>query len=471
MFFYLKADKGNRMVIMDKTEYRTRMASLITDSSFKELKRSPLGGMIIKARDIVNAIHHGCEVPKWKLTVYNPQLPLLYGQPKIHKEGNKMRPVIASYTSPFYKFAQWIVDEFNQLPQPPSRSVKNTYEFVDKVKQIQLQPDEILVSYDVTSLYPNVPIPDVLQEINNWLFESDSSDTKADLLFRATKLCMEQNFFQYYGKFYKQMFGANMGNPLSCFVANIFLDSIEAKLTKKGILPKTWIRYVDDIFAVIKKSDAEQLKQTLNSQPEHPTIQFTLVEEENGKLPFLDLMLTRMNDKIDIGIYRKPTATQRFITNDSYCPKSTKMAAFNSMVFRMCKLRLSISNFMREQRTIRDIASVNGYTEQDIDELVDKHSRNIKKNSLSTLFHQNKAQPSITRASFKFIHSITNHLKPIFKKQNIQMVFSSTHKTKDILGNPKDKLKDHQKSGIYGILCSDCQKIYVGQTRRNIKKI
>lgn len=312
-----------------------------------------------------------------------------------------------------------------------------------------------------------LPIPEALQVINDWLFESDVSDVKADLLYRTTKICMEHNFFQYQHKFYKQTFGANMGNPLSCFVSNAFLGSMEQKLKRDGVMPRVWVRYVDDIFVVIKKSEAKKLKEILNSYAEYPTIKFTMEEEINGSLPFLDVLVTRKNNKLDFSIYRKPTSTDRFITRDSYCPRSTKLAAFNSMVYRLCNLPLSIVNYMKELNTIKRIANVNGYTADEIDELVNKHSRKIQKQSSSTLFSQQQSDQT-SRVPFKFNHTITNYMKPIMKKHKLEMVCSSQNKLKDTLGNPKDKLDEHQKSGVYKILCSECQKIYIGQTRRNI---
>lgn len=114
-----------------------------------------------------------------------------------------------------------------------------------------LQENEILVSFDIVSLYPNMPIPEALQIINDWLHSCDIPDDKADILFRGTKFCMEQNEFQFNNEFYKQTFGANMGNPLSYFVANAFIGSIENNLKQNNRLPETWMRYVDDIFTIL----------------------------------------------------------------------------------------------------------------------------------------------------------------------------------------------------------------------------
>lgn len=464
--YYLKADKGNKMVIMDRSEYDKRMEKMMEESSFKEVKRNPLSGMTQKSIDLRKEIAEKLEIPKWKLKVHNPKLPFLYGLPKIHKIGNKMRPVLSSFMSPFYKLAKWVTKEFNEIKQqPPGCHVKNVYEFVETIQHTVLEEDEIMVSYDVTSLYPNIPIPEALQIINDWLFESDLSDSKADLLLRTTRVCMQQNFFQYKGKYYKQTFGANMGNPLSCFVANTFLGSIEQKLKNNGMLPRVWVRYVDDVFAVIKKTDEKKWLNILNEQS--PTIKFTMEKETNGKLPFLDVMVTRVNNKLDFSVYRKPTNTDRYITRDSYCTKSTKLAAFNSMVYRLLRLPLSIVNYMEELKNIKRIANINGYTEEEIETLVNKQSRKLKKAESSTLFSQ-KTEEKQTRVSFTFNHTITNHLKPIFKRQNIEMVFGSNNKLRDVLGNPKDKVEDHQKSGIYQILCQNCNKLYIGQSRRAI---
>jgi hypothetical protein len=125
-------------------------------------------------------------------------------------------------------------------------------------------------------------------------------------------------------------------------------------------------------------------------------------------------MLKRIGNKIDVSVYRKSTNTDRFITRETFCPKSTKMAAFHSMVYRMCRLPLSVNNYMKELGEIKRIASVNGYSEEKIMTLVEKHSKNIKKNNNTTFFKQQK--PVIKRLPFSFIPSITNYIKPHFRK-------------------------------------------------------
>lgn len=61
-----------------------------------------------------------------------------------------------------------------------------------------------------------------------------------------------------------------------------------------------------------------------------------------------------------------------------------------------------------------------------------------------------------------------NKIKSIFKKHDIIVAFVNDKKIKNILGSTKDKEDKLTKSGIYQISCPECNKIYIGQTRRDI---
>lgn len=395
----------------------------------------------------------------------NPLVPRIYGLPKIHKPGNKLRPIISNINAPAYKLAKWILSEFKSLPQPKGLDIKNSFEFIDKIANIKLKNDDILVSFDVVSLYPNVPIPEALKYIDDWLDSCNISDEKAVLYSNITKLCMEQNQFSFNNDFYRLTHGTSMGNPLSCFISNTFMGILETNLKEKGLLPKTWFRYVDDVFSIVKRNEIQNLLEILNSQ--YPTIQFTVeIESEDHQLPFLDLLLTRSGQKIDVNVFRKSTTTDRYITIDSFSPIQHKMASFNSMVYRMCKLPLSAKNFITELNHIKKVASVNGYYKNDIDKLVHKHSKNIRKTDLSTLYSQNQNE-CVKRVCFNYCPLLTNNIKTVFRKHKIDIVFKNK-KLKNHFISPKDQIDKLHKPGIYKITCIDCDSIYIGQTKRNI---
>lgn len=279
---------------------------------------------------------------------------------------------------------------------------------------------------------------------------------------------MKQNCFQFRELYYEQTLGTSMGNPMSPKVAKVFMSRFESTLQELGLLPRFWVRYVDDIFAITKRNKITETLQILNQQ--YQSLKFTLEMESNNKLSFLDLELTRQDKKIGIAIFHKPTSTSRYITNDSHCPIQYKMASFHSMAHRLVKLPLSLKSYLDEYNHIKESAKVNGYNMEDIDNIIKKHSNKLKKDSLSTLFAQERRNniESVKRVRVTFAPQVTNRLKTILKPHNMCPVFSVQGKLKDVLGSTKDKSKEVEKSGIYEIQCPECYMKYYGQTKRSL---
>ena len=87
---------------------------------------------------------------------------------------------------------------------------------------------------------------------------------------------------------------------------------------------RTEYRYVDDSFCVIKKDEIPTFHNTLNSMDPH--ISFTIEQENNGQIPFLDTLISRKNGTISINIYRKPTHTERYLDFNSHHDKKHKVS-------------------------------------------------------------------------------------------------------------------------------------------------
>lgn len=199
-----------------------------------------------------------------------------------------------------------------------------------------------------------------------------------------------------------------------------------------GKLPRIWHRYVDDVFAVVKKGEVNNILNMLNSQ--YDEINFTCEIEENNKLVFLDLELQRNQNKVEIAIYHKPTSTLRYIPSDSYAPIQHKLAAFHSSAHRLVNLPLTLNNYIAEFTYIQKAAEVNGYSATTIDNIIRKHAKKKENADLSTLFTQNKhidKQTDLKRVSITFAPEITNGLKSVFHRNNMQLVFSNPFNLKN----------------------------------------
>ncbi|XP_068735507.1 uncharacterized protein [Montipora capricornis] len=110
-----------------------------------------------------------------------------------------------------------------------------------------------------------------------------------------------------------------MGSPVSPVVANLCMDEIgeyKSAISAIDVAPKVWKRYVDDSFCIIKKDEIPAFHNILNSLDPH--ISFTIEQENNGQIPFLDTLVSRHNGTINVDVYRKPTHTDRYLGSLSY---------------------------------------------------------------------------------------------------------------------------------------------------------
>ena len=54
---------------------------------------------------------------------------------------------------------------------------------------------------------------------------------------------------------YKQIFGCPMGSPLSPIIANMVMEEIEKTALNTYLNPPSlWLRYVDNVYAIMKKN-------------------------------------------------------------------------------------------------------------------------------------------------------------------------------------------------------------------------
>ena len=98
----------------------------------------------------------------------------------------------------------------------------------------------------------------------------------------------DRAYFSFQGQIYEQCFGTLMGSPLSPIIANLYMENLEQKIIDAcpvGFKPKIWVRYVDDIFEVVKRDKVQELIDNLNSAEETENLKFTVEVESEKKLP------------------------------------------------------------------------------------------------------------------------------------------------------------------------------------------
>lgn len=473
-----KADKGNKTVILDRDDYIRRVGAMLQNDAFVLVDRpeAKLNTWMREARSTVQSCNTIMELrERANVRQSNYQFPRLYALPKIHKPGElKFRPISSDIQSPNYKIAKWLCAKFKRFQQPRGFSVTNTYEFINKMRYYKFKQNEIMVSFDIESMYTNISVGEAEQSIKLWLESIGTSNKKVSEYMQLVHLCLNTCYFRFNNKVYKQVNSLAMGNPLSAFAANCFMSYFETRAKENyPDFPSIWFRYVDDTYIVIDKEKVDDFRNYLNGI--NGRIHFTCEIEQNNVLPFLDLKLTRVNDMIDFNIYRKDTTTDRCIPSTSYHSQRTKLSAFNSYCYRAVNVPLNEENYCNEVNKIYQIADVNGYSRKIVDTLLRKHKRKKDLRELTTLsdsYGDEFGDEALgCYAGGIFVDGLTVPLARIYRKHSIILSPNSTsYKMKTHLCSTKDKLDDSKKSGIYAVVCSDCDSVYIGQCCRACEK-
>ncbi|EZA62948.1 hypothetical protein X777_15541 [Ooceraea biroi] len=85
-------------------------------------------------------------------------LPRAYGLPKIHKDGCPLRIIVSCINSPLYALSSFLHDTIHENIVFPKSHVKNSYQLVNELRSINLDSNVQFVSFDVVSLFTNVPL-------------------------------------------------------------------------------------------------------------------------------------------------------------------------------------------------------------------------------------------------------------------------------------------------------------------------
>ena len=78
----------------------------------------------------------------------------LYGLAKVHKNDVPVRPVLSNPGSAYHMVAVRVAELLSVVPECKINSSTKTV--CDKLKTVILEEDEIMISFDVSSLYTNV---------------------------------------------------------------------------------------------------------------------------------------------------------------------------------------------------------------------------------------------------------------------------------------------------------------------------
>ncbi|XP_062714618.1 uncharacterized protein LOC134291187 [Aedes albopictus] len=222
-------------------------------------------------------------------------------------------------------------------------NVTDSFSFCDYINSVRLPEGYVLVSFDVVSLFTCIPRELVSHTIIQcWDEIKKHTDINLDLFLEITVFCIECSYFSYRGRYYKQVSGTAMGNPLSPTIADMVMELLMNNVMAKINFPIPVIKkYVDDLILALPVDRVLEVLNMFNSY--NPNIQFTFEREQDNRLPYLDMVLVRLPDQsIKTEWYCKPMSSGRFLDFLSSHPLHMKINMVNYFIKRVRKLSTNL---------------------------------------------------------------------------------------------------------------------------------
>ena len=253
-----------------------------------------------------------------------------------------------------------------------------------------------------------------------------------------------------------------MGSPVSVVVANLFMEDLEQTALQSFPHPvKVWKRYVDDTFVVIESDRVDSLHDHLNRQ--NADISFTVERENDGVLPFLDVMIKRQVDgSIKTSVYRKAIHTDSYLNFQSHHSVQHKESVIRSLVKRGETFSTDEVDRAAETEHIDKVLKVNSYPSG----FIRNTRRKMRtRGAESSTREEREHKPLVVLPYVKGVtEKITRVLKP-----HARVSTKPGQSLRGMLVKPKDKRDKIQSTGlVYQYKC-ECGKVYIGETCRSIR--
>ena len=159
--------------------------------------------------------------------------------------------------------------QYTPPPPPIISRVKNSFDFIEKIENIQIPPNYKIISLDVVSLFTNVQIEKAIKGIKKiWAKIQPHINMPWYQFENGLRICSSNSPFNFKNISYKQKSGFPVGSPrdLSLIAADNAMDDLETECI--AYLPfklPFFCRYVDGIITAVLANEIDTMMNTFNS--------------------------------------------------------------------------------------------------------------------------------------------------------------------------------------------------------------
>lgn len=523
------ADKGNAIVLMDIDDYIWEgNRQLNVKDHYRPLAEPIYPQTMLEIREILEEM---CEkkIISGKQKDYllgsgTPRPRRFYLLPKIHKDPVTWsspykippgRPIVSDCDSESYYTAEYIEHFLGPISQRHSSYLKDTYDFIEKTKDLRIPTDAFLFTIDIDSLYTNIETRAGMLAVRECMKKFPDRKRPDEYILKLLEINLTKNDFEFNSEFHLQIKGTAMGKKFAPSYANIFMAAWEdSALSSSPLKPSAYFRFLDDIWGVWTYSRENFIAFTnhLNRHQKSIKIKF---EIDPHQVNFLDVVTYKgpkfeKQGLLDYKVYFKPTDTHCLLHKASFHPKHTFRGILKSQLLRFHRICSQESEFQSAVKVLFKALKKRGYSRTFLRTVLKTFKQSVTDQTEITQ-PKNKIIPLVTYYSVqsvqlngatkenftKFLeptHSLQQHRPIAAYKRNknlldtlvcskirapLPQTRAGAHKhyflrrwvqnktTKQIYDVQRN-LSFQMSNCVYLIFCSKCHKQYVGQTKNRL---
>ena len=221
----VKPDKGMGIVLIKKCDYINSLESIFNDESkFKKVDHDPTLTRIGTIKAYINTMMNRGEITDQEKRIMRPKGAVrarARGMPKTHKPFDSLpsfRPVIDTMNTPYNGIGQFLTNILQPLTQNKF-AMKDSFQAAEEMRKFDfslLSKGYSLVSFDVVSLFTNVPLNRTIKVILKRIYHEKLVDVKLrkSTLKKLIHDCYTKTTFSFNEQLYEQIDGVCMGSSL-----------------------------------------------------------------------------------------------------------------------------------------------------------------------------------------------------------------------------------------------------------------
>ncbi|CAF4541579.1 unnamed protein product [Didymodactylos carnosus] len=300
--------------------------------AYTEISEHPLKQMIDSTNKLLRDLLEQKRIPASVFEKLKPpqdcELPHLYYNPKDHKPGVPLRPIVAGLKSPITPISKYLDKTLRPIFEKYTQhyTLQNTYVFWNHLDKHPTTEDTILATFDITDLYTMIPQKESIMALCRFLAKCGKSKIKnisIDTFAKLSRHVLDNAYFAYENRLFKQIKGGPMSFAITQILADVYMFEWEKDILAQQTAEKQlYVRFRDDIFLTSRLSilDLEKHLKSYNEQDRHIKLTYEIDKTVN----YLDVTVHIQCPVARTTVYHKPAAQPYVLPYNSAHPMHIK---------------------------------------------------------------------------------------------------------------------------------------------------